>query len=392
MPLLSDLTVLSLEQATTLPFLTQRLAREGAHVIRVEPPGRGDPNRHVGRDLLGEDAMASYFLPNNCGKQSITLNLGEPEGRGLLHELVTRLPVDVFATNNRPSAYSRLGIDYESLGALRPGLIWLGITGFGPDCDEAAYDPVLQARAGWMALTGEPDQPPLVFGLPMVDLGAGEHAYGALMKALYRRALTGEGSRLDISLLYSAASWMASPYMLAGLGEPVVRRGNTHQFFAPVSVYPTLDGFAYIAVGNDRQWEALTRVPGFEALGDPAYQRNAGRISDVARLNERLTQRTARLSTAALAAALTSLGVPVAPVHTLAEVLADPLLGRACARARDPRTGLEVALPPLAEVSGDGLSELSFPPRLGEHNDQVYGQVLGHGPRALAQLRQAGVI
>jgi formyl-CoA transferase len=315
-----------------------------------------------------------------------------PEGRALLHELVTRLPVDVFATNNRPSAYTRLGIDYERLSALRPGLIWLGITGFGPDCDEAAYDPVLQARAGWMALTGEPDQRPLVFGLPMVDLGAGEHAYGALMKALYRRALTGQGSRLDISLLYSAASWMASPYMLAGLGEPAVRRGNTHQFFAPVSVYPTADGFAYIAVGNDRQWEALTRVPGFEALADPGYQRNAGRIGDVSRLNDRVSQCTARLTTAALAAALTRVGVPVAAVHGLAEVLADPLLGRNCARAHDPRTGLEVALPPLAEVGGDGLSELTFPPRLGEHNDQVYGEGLGRSPQVLAHLRQAGVI
>src|SRR5512147_469584 len=106
MPL--SLTVLSLEQATTLPFLTQRLARDGARVIRVEPPGRGDPNRHVGRDLLGEDGMASYFLPNNCGKQAITLNLGLPEGRALLHELVAQLPVDVFATNNRPSSYARL--------------------------------------------------------------------------------------------------------------------------------------------------------------------------------------------------------------------------------------------------------------------------------------------
>ncbi|MCC7362194.1 MAG: CoA transferase [Anaerolineales bacterium] len=392
MPLLSNLVVLSLEQATTLPFLTQRLAREGARIIRIEPPGRGDPNRHVGRDLLGEAAMNSYYLPNNCGKQSITLNLAHPEGRALLHDLITRLPVDVFATNNRPSTYARLGIAYDHLSALRPGLIWLGITGFGPDSDEAAYDPVVQARAGWMALTGEPDQAPLVFGLPMVDLGASEHAYGALMKALYRRAVTGEGSRLDIALLYSAASWMASPYMLAGLGEPLVRRGNTHQFFAPVSVYPTADGFVYIAVGNDGQWEALTRAPGLAALADPAYQRNAGRIADVTRLNERLSQCTARQPTAALTEALTGLGVPIAPVHTLAEVWADPLLSRGRAHARDPRSGLELALPPLAQVGGDGLSELSFPPRLGEHNDQIYGELLGRDSQALAQLRQAGVI
>src|SRR3989304_6165646 len=172
MPLLSNLTVLSLEQATTLPFLTQRLARDGARVIRVEAPGRGDPNRYVGRKCLGEEGMASYFLPNNCGKQAITLNLGDDEGRSILHELIARLKVDIFATNNRPSSYTRLGIDYPTIRTARPNIIWLGITGFGPDCDEAAYDPVLQARAGWMELTGQADGPPLVFGLPMGDLGA----------------------------------------------------------------------------------------------------------------------------------------------------------------------------------------------------------------------------
>jgi len=308
MPLLSNLTVLSLEQATTLPFLTQRLARDGARVIRVEAPGRGDPNRYVGRTHLGEDGMASYFLPNNCGKQAITLNLAEAEGRALLHELVARLPVDMFATNNRVSSYAKLGIEYESLKAIRPDLIWVGVSGFGPEHDEAAYDPVLQARAGWMELTGEPDGTPLVFGLPMVDLGAAEHAYGAVMKALYKRAVTGEGSRIDVSMFRSAATWMASPLMLVALGEKVTRRGNTHQFFAPVSVYPTRDGYVYVTVGNDRQWEAVTRLPGFESLAEPEYQRNAGRIADVGRLNARIADCTRQLTTIELLAAETRTG------------------------------------------------------------------------------------
>jgi formyl-CoA transferase len=384
--------VLSLEQATALPFLTQRLAREGARVIRVEPPGRGDPNRYVGRPVMAEDGMASYFLPNNCGKQAITLNLAAPEGRALLHDLIARLPVDLFATNNRPSSYAKLGIDYAALAALRPGLLWLGITGFGPQSDEAAYDPVLQARAGWMELTGEPDGPPLVFGLPMVDLGAAEHAYGAVMKALYRRALTGAGARIDISMFHSAAAWMASPLMLTALGEHVTRRGNSHQFFAPVAVYPTRDGFVYLAVGNDRQWEALTRLPGFEPLADPAYARNAGRIADVTRLNQRVAERTKSCAAAELMAALTEIGVPVAQVSGLPAVLAEPLLQRAFTRARDERSGVEVILPPAPEVSDGGLAELSFPPRLGEHNETIYGGLLGLAPRRLADLKERGVI
>src|SRR3990172_7159292 len=334
MSLFSDLTVLSLEQATTLPFLTQRLAREGMRVIRLEPPGRGDPNRYVGREILGEPGMASYFFANNCGKQAITLNLGKPEGRVILHKLIAKLPVDIFATNNRPSSYAKLGIDYETIKAIRPNIIWLGTTGFGPDSDEAAYDPVLQARAGWMDLTGEPDGPPLVFGLPMVDLGASEHAYGALMKALYRRAVRGEGSRIDLSLFRSTVSWMASPIMLSALGERVSRRGNTHQFFAPASVYPTRDGYVYVAVGNDRQWEALTRLPGFESLADPAYQRNAGRIADGERLNRRLADCTRSLSTADLIRGLNAGGVPIAKVNTLGDVLEDPRLKDEFSRVR----------------------------------------------------------
>jgi formyl-CoA transferase len=392
MPLLSRITVLSLEQATTLPFLTQRLAREGARVIRIEPPGRGDPNRYVGRKFLDEDGMASYFLPNNCGKQAITLNLAEAEGRAILQSLISNLPVDIFATNNRPSSYAKLGIDYQTIKTTRPNIIWLGTTGFGPDSDEAAYDPVLQARAGWMDLTGEPDGSPLVFGLPMVDLGASEHAYGALMKALYRRATTGEGSRIDISMLRSTVSWMASPIMLTALGERVTRRGNTHQFFAPASVYPTRDGYVYVAVGNDRQWEAITKLPGFESLADPAYQRNAGRIADVERLNQRLADCTQTMTTADLATALNSIGVPIAKVNTLHDVLEDPLLKTTFARAHDSRSGTELILPPLAEVSDTGLAEMSFPPRLGEHNEAIYNEVLGYGAAKISDLRSRGIV
>ncbi len=391
-PLLSNLTVLSLEQATTLPFLTQRLARDGARVIRVEAPGRGDPNRYVGRNHVGEDGMASYFLPNNCGKQAITLNLADAEGRALLHALIARLPVDIFATNNRVSSYAKLGIDYESLKAIRPDLIWVGVSGFGPEHDEAAYDPVLQARAGWMELTGEPGGTPLVFGLPMVDLGAAEHAYGAVMKALYRRAVTGEGSRIDVAMFRSAAAWMANPLMLTALGEEVTRRGNTHQFFAPVSVYPTRDGYVYVTVGNDRQWEAVTRLPGFDSLAEPEYQRNAGRIADVERLNARLADCTRTLTTTELLAALNRIGVPVAKLNSLTDVLAEPLLKQALTRVKDPRSGTEVVLPPLAEVSDEGGAELAFPPRLGEHNAAIYGEVLGMSSQDLQALRERGTI
>jgi crotonobetainyl-CoA:carnitine CoA-transferase CaiB-like acyl-CoA transferase len=162
--LFADITVLSMEQATVLPYLTYRLAAEGMKVIRVEHPERPDPNRFVGTDVLGEEAMNSYFLPNNVGKKAITLNLGSDEGKAVLKDLIVTLAVDVFACNQLPRNYEKLGIGYEQLRAIKDDIIWVGMTGFGPDSNEAAYDPILQARAGIMDLTGEHDGTPQVWG------------------------------------------------------------------------------------------------------------------------------------------------------------------------------------------------------------------------------------
>lgn len=376
-----SLTVLSIEQATTLPYMTLKLVMDGIRVIRLESPPRGDPNRWVGPQVLTESdgfesGMNAYFLPNNLGKESITLNLTDKTGQELLHRLIRETPIDIFATNQRPESYKKLGIDYETLSAIKPDLIWVGITGFGPTSNEAAYDPILQARAGFMELTGEADGDPMVFGLPMVDLGAGEHAYGLVMKSLYHRAVTGEGARLDISMFQSAVSWMVSPVMLSySFDVTSTRHGNTHQFFAPVSVYPTSDGFVYLAVGNDRQWEALTQQAGFESLADEKYIHNAGRIADAHGLNERLSAILKKHSTAEMTDLCKRIGVPVSAVNRIADVCADPLIADSLVKARDPRTGTEIAISPPAVISAylkeKGLT-LNFPPRLGEHNARVF--------------------
>src|SRR5206468_8220151 len=140
-----------------------------------------------------------------------------------------------------------------------------------------------------MELTGAPDGPPMVFGLPMVDLGAAEHGYGAIMRALYHRAVTGTGARLDVSMLRSAVSWMVSPVLLsASLGERITRTGTLHPFFAPVAVFQTRDGYVYVAVGNDAQWAALAKLRAFAGLDRPEWAANAGRIADVGRLHREL--------------------------------------------------------------------------------------------------------
>ena len=147
--------------------------------------------------------MNMYFMAINSGKEAVTLNLAEPEGAKLLDELLLELDVDVFATNQLPRNYEKLNISYERLCKTKPDLIWLGVTGFGPDRNEAAYDPILQARGGLMELTGEAGQDPQVVGIPLPDMGTSEHAYGLIMKALFERQVTGQGQRIDVSMFMS---------------------------------------------------------------------------------------------------------------------------------------------------------------------------------------------
>jgi len=394
--LFKNTTVLSMEQATTLPFLTYRLAVDGMRVIRVEHPQRPDPNRFVGDNVLGEEAMNSYFMPNNVGKKAITLNLASDEGKEILKDLIRKMNVDIFATNQLPRNYVKLRIDYETLRDVKKDLIWLGITGFGPEVSEAAYDPILQARAGFMDLTGEKNGDPMVFGLPVVDLLAAEHAYAEVMKALFRREATGEGCRIDISMFQSAVSWLVNPILLTKtFNYKITRRGNTHQFFAPVSVYETKDGYVYIAVGNDRQWDSITKLPGFESLYKEEYVRNAGRIADVERLNQEITKITRTKTTEELVQLFTSVDVPISKVNTIKDVINDPHIADNVVCSKDPRTGIEVTLPPPPVITPYLNSvnlKMSFPPRLGEHNQEIYGDVLGYSPSKINELKEKNII
>ncbi len=394
--LFGGITVLSLEQATVLPYLTYRLAQDGMRVIRLEHPVYGDPNRKVGEDRLGDPMLRSYFLPINSGKKAITLNLGEPEGQEILYRLITRLNVDIFATNQLPRNYQKLGVDYETLRKIKKDIIWFGVTGFGPDSNEAAYDPILQARGGMMELTGEKDGTPMVIGIPLPDMGSSEHGYGLIMKALYKRQLTGEGTRIDLAMFESTVSWHTVPITLTkSLGAHITRRGNTHEFFAPVSVYQTNDGYVYIAVGNDRQWEDCTKIPGFESLGKEEYKTNAGRIADVKNLNRQINEITERFSTQELVDIFNERTIPISKINTIEEVIKDPLVEKKLLSAKDPKTGMQLTLapPPYTTSYIESVKRtLSFPPRFGEHNEEIYGDTLGMDKEAIAALKEKGFI
>lgn len=396
MDLFKNITILSLEQATVLPYLTYRLAHDGIQVIRLEHPIYGDPNRMIGENVLGEERMNAYFLCINAGKKALTLNLADPEGQKIFHSLIKELKVDIFATNQLPKNYQKLGIDYDTLKALKPDIIWLGVTGFGPDSNEAAYDPILQARSGMMEMTGEADGAPQVVGIPLPDMGTSEHSYGLLMKALFKRQATGEGSCINMSMFESSVSWMTVPITLSTLlNKQITRRGNTHEFFCPVSVYRTSNGFVYMAVGNDRQWKSMISLEMFSSLDKPEYEKNAGRIADVENLDRAINEVTRDHTSEELIDLFNSLTLPISKIKTIPEVIADPIVERRLLFSRDDKTGTEITLPPPPNMTPflEQLGrQLPFPPRFGEHNQEIYGGILGYPEEELKTFKEKGII
>ncbi len=396
MTFFKNLTVLSLEQATVAPYLTYRLAQDGMNVIRLEHPIYGDPNRFIGNNVLNEERMNAYFLCINSGKKALTLNMADPKGQEIFKQLISKLNVDIFVTNQLPKNYTKLGIAYELMKEVKPDIIWLGLTGFGPDSNEGAYDPILQARSGLMELTGEAAGDPQVLGIPLPDMGTSEHGYGLLMKALFKRAMTGEGTRIDLSMFESTVSWLTVPIALSkSFGANISRRGNTHEFFSPVSVYKTSNGFVYLAVGNDRQWESMVGQDMFKSLAKEEYKKNKGRIADVINLNKAISEITEKHTSEELIELFTAITVPISKIKTVNEVTEDPLVARKILSSKDPKTGTRLTLAPPPNMTPfleQQDRRLSFPPRFGEQNGQIYGDILGYNKESLAEFKENGII
>jgi len=310
--------------------------------------------------------------------------------------LIRDLEIDIFTTNQLPKNYTKLGIDYDTLKSVKPDIIWLGVTGFGPDSNEGAYDPILQARSGLMELTGEADGDPQVLGIPLPDMGTSEHAYGLLMKALFKREISGQGSRIDLAMFESSVSWLTVPVtMTASFDTKTSRRGNTHEFFCPVSVYKTTNGFIYLAVGNDRQWQAMATQEIFKSLDLPEYKKNSGRIKDVENLNRRINAITANHSSEELIELFNAITVPISKIKAIHEVIADPLVSKKLLSSTDPVTGKRITLAPPPNMTPfleKRNQTLSFPPRFGEQNQEIYGSQLGMSDKKLEDLTKEGII
>ncbi|MDO8787986.1 MAG: CoA transferase [Sulfuritalea sp.] len=366
-------TVLSMEQALSLPYATLRFAQLGWRVIRIEstPSGEGlpgDPNRYIGGKVVDDDRR-TYFIAPNVGKEAIAINLKDPQGQDLLKRLIVELDVDVFCCNTVPKRYKQLGIDYESLSAVKPDLIWAGISAMGPEYPDApGYDPVIQAMAGYMELTGPTDGPPTLSGVPLIDLKAGDEVYANVMMALLERAETGKGSRIDVSMLQAAASWLITTLPLLDFDcdpSEITRCGNEHRKFIPTNVYPTSDGFIYMAIGSDVQWRRLTEIPYFAPVANTVRITNEGRHQEREAIHRDMATVTRQHTTAAIATEFRKATIPHAPILDIPAVRELPAVSSRLTATRTP-DGRKVRMQPMAVDVPGVATELRFPSKYGQ--------------------------
>ncbi|MHC4216890.1 MAG: CaiB/BaiF CoA transferase family protein [Planctomycetota bacterium] len=391
-------TVLSLEQALSLSYATMRFVQLGWRVIRLEAtPGRsglpGDPNRYIGETVVDDDRR-TYFVAPNVGKEAIALNLKEPRGREVLKTLIRALDVDIFCCNTLPARYEALGIDYDTLRSVKPDIIWAGVSAMGPEYPETpGYDPAIQAMVGYMEVTGDPEGPPMLSGIPLVDLKAGDEVYANVCLALAEKAETGMGRAIHVSMFQAAASWLITTLPLLDFAcdpSEVTRCGNEHRKFIPVNAYPTRDGFILVAVGNDLQWQRLVSLPEFGALANPVRATNAGRHAERQAIHREMAAVTARHATAELEREFAAGHIPHAPIRTIQEVRDTEAVGGKLTTTRTP-DGKLINLPPLAVDFDDAITDYPFAPRYSEHTGPVLAEA-GIAESEIADLAVAGII
>jgi crotonobetainyl-CoA:carnitine CoA-transferase CaiB-like acyl-CoA transferase len=325
---LAGLKVLELARILAGPWAGQTLADLGADVLKLEAP-EGDDTRRWGPPFIARegDRSAAYFHACNRGKRSVTVDFRTPEGQAEVRRLAAE--ADVLIENFKVGGLAKYGLDWESLRAVNPRLIYCSITGFGQDgpyAHRAGYDYIIQGMSGLMSVTGAPEGQPQKVGVAVTDIFTGVYASTAILAALRQRDATGEGQQVDMALLDVAVSVMANQAMnYLATGTPPRRIGNAHQNLAPYQVFDCADGWIIIATGNDGQYRRLCGLLGLaEMAEDPDYLTNADRIANRAEMTRRLTVATLGFTKADLLAACEAEGVPAGPINDLGEVFADP--------------------------------------------------------------------
>ena len=396
MKALEGITVVTVEHAIAAPFCTRQLADLGARVIKIERPGSGDFARGYDERVKG---LASHFVWTNRSKESITLDVKHPEAQVVLAQLVAK--ADVLVQNLAPGAAARLGLSYEALRGQHPGLIVCDISGYGDDPqalgpyrDKKAYDLLIQSESGFLSITGSGDEPAKA-GCSIADIAAGMYAYTNILAALIERGRTGQGKRIDVSMLECMAEWMSYPLYYAFDGAaPPSRAGAAHATIYPYGPFPTGDGkTVMLGLQNDREWVLFCeRVLGQPALvADARFSSNSRRAENRQALRALIVEAFAGMTVEQVAERLDAAQIANARMNDMHDLWNHEQL-KARGRWVDVQTpaGMVPALLPPG-VSNGSQTRMDAVPALGQHTDAVLAE-LGRSPADIAALRQGGAV
>jgi crotonobetainyl-CoA:carnitine CoA-transferase CaiB-like acyl-CoA transferase len=397
---LTGIQVLDLTRVLAGPWASQMLADFGADVIKIEKPGEGDDTRGWGppfvRNADGSTGDAAYFQSANRGKKSVCIDMARPEGAELIKGLAARS--DIVIENFKVGGLKKYGLDYASLKAINPGLIYCSITGFGqtgPFAGRAGYDFMIQGMAGVMSITGTPGGEPMKLGVAFSDVFAGLHAVIGIQAALIHRAKTGEGQQIDISLLDSQVAVLANQALnFLVSGNVPQRLGNAHPNIVPYQTFETADGHIIMAVGNDRQYTEYCRIMGASHLAASPYDTNRGRVENRGALIPLLQPLMKQRSTAQWVAAFEAAAVPCGPINSIDQVFANEQVmhrGMKIDLMRDDGITIPgVANPIVFSETPNTYSKA--PPKLGADTETVLGDILKLDEIARHELRAQNII
>ena len=403
---LSHLRVLDLSRVLAGPWSGQILADLGADVIKVERPGSGDDTRAWGppflRDAAGDNTSeAAYYLSANRNKRSVTIDFTQPEGQRLVRELAAKS--DIVIENFKVGGLAAYGLDYQSLKAVNPQLIYCSITGFGqtgPYAKRAGYDFMIQGLGGLMSLTGRPEGEegagPVKVGVALTDILTGLYSTVAMLAALAHRDQAGVGQHVDMALLDVQVACLANQAMnYLTTGNSPRRLGNAHPNIVPYQDFPTADGDFILTVGNDGQFRKFAEVAGQpQWADDPRFVTNKQRVANRAELIPLIRQATVFKTTAEWVSQLEAAGVPCGPINDLAQMFQDPqVLARGLAVSiAHPLAGSVPQVASPIRLSEAPVEYRRAPPLLGEHTEVVLEEVLGLEAGEVQRLRDAGVL
>ena len=392
---LAGIRVLDLSRVLAGPYCTMVLGDLGAEIIKVERPGAGDDTRAWGPPWAGGES--AYYLSVNRNKQSITLDIKQPEAQQIIRELADRS--DIVVENFKRGTLEKLGLGYEQLSERNPRLVWATISGYGPDgplADKPGYDFVTQGEAGIMAITGEPDGEPMKVGVAIVDVTTGLNAAVSILAALHEREQSGFGQRLDANLFTSAVAWLVnvgSNHLISG--QPAKRYGNAHANIVPYQGFKARDQYMTVAVGTNPQFQALCRILGIPEYGsDPRFSTNPARVENREQLVADLQAIIETRDAGEWLEEMEKAGIPSGLINTVEQVFAHPqvLARNMVVEAPHPTAGtVKMAGTPF-DLSRTPASVRTAPPLLGEHTNQVLSEILGRSEADIDELRQKGAI